>query len=77
MDPATSSPLEHFDRADPSIVATRYWHRLDDGHASFGGGAGFRYLLATRLGLGTGVDLAMGTGGSSPSIYFQIGSAWR
>ena len=53
------------------------WHRLDDGHASFGGGAGFRYLLATRLGLGTGVDLAMGTGGSSPSIYFQIGSAWR
>jgi len=31
VDPATSSPLEHFDRADPSIVATRYWHRLDDG----------------------------------------------
>jgi Omp85 superfamily domain len=53
------------------------WHRLDDGHASFAGGAGFRYLLATRLGLGTGIDLAMGTGGDSPSIYFQIGSAWR
>ena len=53
------------------------WHRLSEGHASYAGGAGFRYLLATRLGLGTGVDLAMGTGGSSPSIYFQIGSAWR
>jgi hypothetical protein len=53
------------------------WHRLDDGHASYAGGVGFRYLLATRLGLGTGVDLAMGSGGDSPSIYFQIGSAWR
>ena len=31
MDPSTPSPLEHFDRADPSIVSTRYWHRLDDG----------------------------------------------
>ena len=53
------------------------WHQLDSGHASYGGGAGFRYLLATKLGLGTGVDLAVGTGSSSPSIYFQIGSAWR
>ena len=52
-------------------------HDLGSGHSSYAGGAGVRYLLATRLGLRTGVDLAWGTGGTGPAIYFQIGSAWR
>jgi hypothetical protein len=53
------------------------WHDMGSGTASYAGGAGFRYLLATRLGLRTGVDVAMGSGSSSPAIYFQLGSAWR
>lgn len=42
---------------------------------ALGGGAGLRCLLATKLELGTGVDVAVGTGGRSPSNYFQLGSA--
>lgn len=53
------------------------WHRLGDGHASYAGGAGVRYLLATQMKLRVGVDVAQGSGGSSPAIYFQLGSAWR
>lgn len=53
------------------------WHDLGSGTASYAGGAGVRYLLATGLGLRLGVDLAMGSGSSSPAIYFQLGSPWR
>ena len=53
------------------------WHDLDSGTASFAGGAGVRYLLATGLGLRVGVDLAMGSGSDSPAVYFQLGSPWR
>ena len=40
------------------------------------GGLGFRYLLARKLGLGTGVDFALGKGGEF-AFYIQTGSAWR
>ncbi|HEX5634808.1 MAG TPA: hypothetical protein VFX50_16305 [Gemmatimonadales bacterium] len=38
------------------------------------GGAGFRYLLARRLGLQAGVDIAFGP--DDPAIYLQVGHAW-
>ena len=44
---------------------------------AFGGGAGFRYLIARRLGLWAGVDVARGSGSDDTSLYFQVGSAWR
>lgn len=38
------------------------------------GGLGFRYRLARKLGLQTGVDIARGP--EDTSIYFTVGSAW-
>jgi hypothetical protein len=40
------------------------------------GGVGVRYLVARQLGLGTGIDVALGRGGEL-AVYFQTGSAWR
>ena len=40
------------------------------------GGVGFRYLIARKLGLGTGIDFALGPGGDF-AFYIQTGSAWR
>jgi len=40
------------------------------------GGVGFRYLVARKLGLGSGVDFAVGPGGEF-AFYIQAGSAWR
>jgi hypothetical protein len=40
------------------------------------GGVGFRYLVARKLGLGSGVDFAWGSGGAF-AFYIQTGSAWR
>jgi hypothetical protein len=40
------------------------------------GGVGFRYLVARKLGLGSGVDFALGPGGEF-AFYIQTGSAWR
>lgn len=60
--------------------AGRAWtERVDfaDAETAFGGGAGFRYLIARRLGLWAGVDLARGSGSDDTSLYFQVGSAWR
>ena len=39
------------------------------------GGAGFRYLIARRLGLYAGLDIAKGP--EDTAIYIQAGSAWR
>ena len=39
------------------------------------GGAGFRYLVARRLGLYAGLDVAKGP--EDTAIYIQAGSAWR
>jgi hypothetical protein len=38
-------------------------------------GAGFRYLIAWRLGLYVGVDIARGP--EDTAFYIQVGSAWR
>jgi hypothetical protein len=40
------------------------------------GGVGFRYLIARKLGLGSGIDFALGPGGDF-AFYIQTGSAWR
>jgi hypothetical protein len=38
-------------------------------------GVGFRYLVASKLGLKVGVDVARGP--EEDAIYLQVGSAWR
>jgi hypothetical protein len=51
---------------------------LGTGHAgetASAGGLGFRYLVARRLGIYMGLDLA--TGPEETAIYIQAGSAWR
>jgi len=39
------------------------------------GGAGFRYLLARKLNLYAGIDVARGP--EDGAVYIQVGSAWR
>ena len=48
---------------------------FDDADSVSAWGAGFRYLVARRLGLYMGVDLAKGP--EDTAIYIQAGSAWR
>jgi len=48
---------------------------FSEGAESVAGGVGFRYLIARRLGLYVGVDVARSTQDSA--IYLQVGSAWR
>lgn len=50
---------------------------FEDAELVGGGGAGFRYLIARKLGLYAGIDLARGSGSDDTDIYFQVGSAWR
>lgn len=38
-------------------------------------GVGFRYLIASRLGLWVGLDYAKGPEGGV--TYIQVGNAWR
>ncbi len=37
-------------------------------------GAGIRYLIASKLGLQTGIDVAWGP--EETAIYIQVGSGW-
>jgi len=58
--------------------AGRAWGRGDDFEAAdthVAGGTGFRYLLARRLDLYSGLDLAWGP--EEHAFYIQFGSAWR
>ena len=48
---------------------------FSDAGAITAGGAGFRYLVARRLGLYAGLDVAKGP--EDTAIYIQAGSAWR
>jgi hypothetical protein len=48
---------------------------FSDAGAITAGGAGFRYLVARRLGLYAGLDIARGP--EDTAIYIQAGSAWR
>jgi hypothetical protein len=41
----------------------------------FAGGAGLRYLVARKLGMYAGLDVARGP--ENGAIYIQVGSAWR
>ena len=60
------------------IGAGRAWDSDDgfsDADTRAAGGAGFRYLMARRLGLHVGVDYARGP--DDDAIYLQVGNAWR
>ncbi|CAN7752715.1 BamA/TamA family outer membrane protein [Caballeronia sp. LjRoot29] len=50
-------------------------HSLSDAPAAYGFGTGFRYLIARKLGLTMGIDIARGPGQNA--FYVQVGSAWR
>jgi hypothetical protein len=60
------------------VGAGRTWGEYDDisdPEIEVAGGAGFRYLIARRLGLFVGIDVAQGP--EEGAIYLQVGSAWR
>ena len=46
-----------------------------DESTKFAGGGGFRYLIARRLGLRVGLDIAVGP--EDTVVYIGIGSAWN
>ena len=46
-----------------------------DAEKPLSGGAGFRYLIARRLGLYAGVDFAWST--VDRAFYIQVGNGWR
>lgn len=48
--------------------------RLGETETTLTGGAGFRYLVARRHGLHTGIDVAYGEEGAA--VYIQFGSGW-
>lgn len=58
-------------------VAKAYGRRQEWSEAKtvVAGGAGFRYLVARKLGMYAGLDVARGPEDSA--IYIQMGSAWR
>ncbi|GGD59071.1 BamA/TamA family outer membrane protein [Pseudoxanthomonas indica] len=58
--------------------AGRTWGRrgsFSDATSQVAKGAGFRYLIARKLGLYTGLDYAWGP--EDETFYIQVGSAWR
>lgn len=58
--------------------AGRAWGRQTDFNAArtvTAGGVGFRYLIARRLGVHAGLDVARGP--EETVVYIQVGSAWR
>jgi hypothetical protein len=50
-------------------------HSFSDAPTAFGFGTGFRYLIASKLGVTMGIDIAHGP--SQNAFYIQVGSAWR
>jgi hypothetical protein len=48
---------------------------FSDAEDVFTRGAGFRYLIASKLGLQAGIDIAKGP--EDTVFYIQVGSAWR
>jgi hypothetical protein len=51
------------------------WHSFSDAQTVHSIGAGFRYLIARKLGLSIGVDVAHSK--DQNAFYIQVGSAWR
>jgi hypothetical protein len=52
------------------------WSELSSAKVAGGAGVGFRYLLAKKFGIRSGVDVAVGTGGK-PLFYLQNGASWK
>ncbi|SAK91620.1 Surface antigen [Caballeronia hypogeia] len=50
-------------------------HSFSDAPTAFAFGTGFRYLIARKLGVSMGIDVAHGPGQNA--FYVQVGSAWR
>ena len=48
---------------------------FSEANAVFAGGVGMRYLIARRLGIHMGIDIARGP--EETAFYIQVGSAWR
>ena len=60
------------------LGAGRAWGsstKFDDADTVTAWGLGFRYLVARKLGIYMGADLAKGP--EETAIYIQAGSAWR
>ena len=54
--------------------AAKDFSNLRDADKVYGYGTGFRYLIARKLGLGTGIDIARGP--EDTVVYLTVGSAW-
>ncbi|MBM3115048.1 BamA/TamA family outer membrane protein [Jeongeupia naejangsanensis] len=52
------------------------WHDFGDAETVYSYGTGFRYLIAKKLGLASGLDFAWGPDGQR-AFYIQMGSAWK
>jgi hypothetical protein len=60
------------------VGAGRAWGRrdsFDDSGSQVSKGLGFRYVLARRLGLAAGIDVARGP--EQTAWYLQVGNSWR
>jgi len=51
------------------------WHDFSDAANVYSVGAGFRYMIARKLGLSMGIDVAHSKGQNA--FYIQVGSAWH
>lgn len=51
------------------------WHDFSDATTVFSVGGGFRYMIARKLGLSMGIDVAHSKGQNA--FYIQVGSAWH
>ncbi|GAB7128075.1 BamA/TamA family outer membrane protein [Silvimonas sp. JCM 19000] len=51
------------------------WHSFSDAETPVAYGAGFRYLIARKLGLAVGIDAAHSK--EQNAWYIEVGSAWR
>lgn len=51
------------------------WHSFSEAENVVSAGAGFRYLVARKLGLAVGLDVAHSR--DQNAFYIQVGSAWR
>jgi len=51
------------------------WHDFSDASTVFSVGGGFRYMIARKLGLSMGIDVAHSK--DQNAFYIQVGSAWH
>ena len=51
------------------------WHDFSDASNVYSVGAGFRYMIARKLGIAMGIDVAHSKGQNA--FYIQVGSAWH